>query len=236
MVDILSTRDAYVNKGLLGNANEPKPVVPEVPPDLRAILRSHVAKFALKSSSLMLFAARKTKNRHVVIRPPLEAFNIKNFRAFTRAEIVDVNAAAQLQLLRTRDDMPTITGSWKTVWPSLCAAMHVWSETLVMDRASILHIERTSWRQHEEFYKQSLIGIYLRLRWARETWARGIFRRLCDQFCVDLASALLVCMTRNYPIVYIGFTLQVKRAYYGMVHERAPHERWQEHWRVTGGL
>ena len=108
------------------------------------------------------------------------------------------------------------------MWPSLCAAMRVWGETLVMDRANILHIERTSWRQHEEFYKQSLLGICLRLRWARETWARGIFRRLCDQFCVDtavaLASALLVCMTRNDSIVYIGFNLQVKRAYYGMVH------------------
>ena len=33
--------------------------------------------------------------------------------------------------------------------------MHVWSETLVMDRAEILHIERTSWKQHEKFYKQS---------------------------------------------------------------------------------
>ena len=111
--------------------------------------------------------------------------------------------------------------------------MHVWSETFVMDRAEILHIERTSWKQHGEFYKQRMIGICLRLRWARETWARGIFRRLCDQFCVDtavdLASALLVCMKKNDSIVYIGFNLQVKRAYYGMVHERAPHERWQEH-------
>ena len=40
-------------------------------------------------------------------------------------------------------------------------------------------------------------------------------------------------MTRNDSIVYIGFNLQVKRAYYGMVHERAPDERWQEHWRAV---
>ena len=137
-----------------------------------------------------------------------------------------MDTAAQL----LRDDMPTITGSRKTVWPSLCAAMHAWSEPLVTDRAAILNTERTSWIQHEEFYKQSLLEICLRLRWARETWARGIFRRLCDQFCVDtavdLASALSVCMPRNDSIVYIGFNLQVKRAYYGMVHERSPHERW----------
>ena len=81
----------------------------------------------------MLFAARKTENRHVVMRSPLEAFNIKNYRTFTHAEIVDVNAAATL----LRDDMPTITGSRKTVWPSLCAAMDVWSKQRVMDCAVI---------------------------------------------------------------------------------------------------
>ena len=83
----------------------------------------------------------------------------------------------------------------------------------------------------------SLLGICLRLRWARETWARRIFQRLCDQFCVatavELAAVLLACMEENNSIVYIGFNLQVKRAYYGMVHERSPHERWQEHWRAV---
>ena len=129
----LSTRNAYANKGLLGNVNNPKPVVPELSPDLRTILRSHVAEFALRSSSLMFTANLETENRHVVLRSPLEAFNIKNYRTFTHAEIVDVNAAAQL----LRDDMPTITGSRTTVWPSLCAAMQAWSESFVMDRAAI---------------------------------------------------------------------------------------------------
>ena len=72
---------------------------------------------------MMLLAARKAENRHVVIRNPVDALKIQNHRTFTAAEIVDVNAAAHL----VRDDMPTImiTGSWKTVWPSLCAAMDV---------------------------------------------------------------------------------------------------------------
>ena len=39
-------------------------------------------------------------------------------------------------------------------------------------------------------------------------------QRLCDQFfvdtAVDLASALLFCMTRNDSIMHIGFNLQVK--------------------------
>ena len=57
---------------------------------------------------------------------------------------------------------------------------------------------------------------------------------------VDLADTLIACMKRNDSIIYIGFNLQVKRAYYGMVHERTPHERWKEHWRAilqhTAGL
>ena len=77
----------------------------------------------------MFTANRDAENRHVVIRSPLDALKIKNYRTFTHAEIVDVNAAAQL----LRDACPTITGSRKTVWPSLCAAMHVWSKRFVMD-------------------------------------------------------------------------------------------------------
>ena len=50
---------------------------------------------------------------------------------------------------------------------------------------------------------------------------------------MDLSSDLLVCMASNNSIVYIGFNLQVKRAYYGMVHKRSPHERWQEHWKAV---
>ena len=116
----------------------------------------------------------------------------------------------------------------------------MWSEGLVMDRAGDFHIERTSWKQHEEVYMRSMTGMWSRLRWAREAWARGIFRirRLCGQFhayvdaasAVDPASALLICMQRSGSIA-IGFTLQVKRACYGMVHDRAPHERRQAHWR-----
>jgi len=103
----------------------------------------------------MLLAARKTENRHVVLRSPLDAVKIQNYRTFTHAEIVDANAAAHL----LRDDMPTITGLQKTVWPSLCAAMDVWSKQLVVDRAVILHIERTRWKQHEECYVQNMLGI-----------------------------------------------------------------------------
>ena len=85
----------------------------------------------------MLLAARKTENlnrhMHVAIRTPLDALTIQNYRTCTPAEIVDVDAAVDL----LRDGMPIITGSRKTVWPSLqlCAAMDVWSKQLAVDRA-----------------------------------------------------------------------------------------------------
>ena len=42
-------------------------------------------------------AAQRTENRHGVIRHPLDAFH---YRIFTPAEIVDMNAAACLRMLR----------------------------------------------------------------------------------------------------------------------------------------
>ena len=86
---------------------------------------------------MMLIAAHKTENRHVVIREPADALKFTNHRTFSPIEIADVQAAAHL----LRDDMPTIIGSRKTVWPPLCAAMYDWMERFVADCAEILHGE-----------------------------------------------------------------------------------------------
>ena len=98
--------------------------------------------------------------------------------------------------------------------------MDNWSEQFVAERAVILHVERMSWRRHEEFYTQHMLGMCLRMKWARETWVRRMFQFLCDQFCVntavDLAEILNTCMTKNDSIACIGFNLKVKRAYYGI--------------------
>ena len=88
----------------------------------------------------MLLAAMQTENRRVVIRSPVYALQIPNYRTFSPIEIVDVNVAAAL----LRVDMPDITGSRKAVWPSLCAATADWMGRFVMDRADILAVERTS--------------------------------------------------------------------------------------------
>jgi hypothetical protein len=39
-------------------------------------------------------------------------------------------------------------------------------------------------------------------------------------------------MEKDDSIVYVGFSFTSKRPYYGMVHNRAPHQRCQEHWRA----
>ena len=140
----------------------------------------------------------------MVIRTPADALQIPNDRTFSPIEIVDVSAAAAL----LRGDMRVITGSRKMARLSLCAAMADWMGRFVMDRADILNVERTSWRRHEEFYTQHMLGICLRMSWVRETWVRRTFRRLCGQFCVvtavELARILSTCMERNESIVYVA--------------------------------
>ena len=106
---------------------EPKPVVPEDTPDLPVVSKPPAAEFELRSSRLMLLAAHTAGNRHVVLRWPAAALKYTNRRAFSPIEIVDVQAAAGL----LRDDMPTIIGSRKTVWPSMRAAMGDWAGRII---------------------------------------------------------------------------------------------------------
>ena len=49
---------------------------------------------------------------------------------------------------------------------------------------------------------------------------------------VNLSCEIRACMEKDDSIVYVGFSFGVKRHYYGMVHNREPHQRWQEHWRA----
>ena len=39
-------------------------------------------------------------------------------------------------------------------------------------------------------------------------------------------------MEKDDSIVHVGFSFRTKRPYYGLVHNRKPQERWQEHWRA----
>ena len=39
-------------------------------------------------------------------------------------------------------------------------------------------------------------------------------------------------MEKDNSFVYVGFSFKSKRPYYGLVRDRAPHGRWQEHWRA----
>ena len=181
----------------------------------------------------MFNATMLAENRHTVLRRPLDALKIKNFRTFTFTELVDVQAAADIL---THDIMPIVRMTRRVAWPSLCDAMAEWMVQFETTRARVLRIERTSWRQHEQIYKDNVLGVCLRMRWAREVWIRAHFDRLCKQFqvetAVDLSCALRACMEKDDSIVYCGFSFTSKRPYYGMVHNRAPHQRWQEHWRA----
>ena len=103
-------------------------------------------------------------------------------------------------------------------------------------RARVLRMERASWRQHERLYKGNLLGICLRMRWAREVWVRAHYDRLCIQVhvetAVDLSCVLRACMEKDDYIVHVGFSFILKRPYYGSVHNRKLQGRWQERWRA----
>ena len=75
------------------------------------------------------------------------------------------------------------------------------------------------------------------MRWAREVWARAHFDRLCKQLCVETAVDLLCApkagIGKGDSIVYVGFNFGVRRPYYGMVHNREPHNNYC---RITGEL
>ena len=77
-----------------------------------------------------------------------------------------------------------------------------------------VHMERACWRQHEQLYNENLLGVCLRVRWARGVWVRAHFDRLFRQFqvetAVDLASALRACIEKDGSIVYVGFSFGVK--------------------------
>ena len=153
-------------------------------------------------------------------------------RFSSTAEWSDVNA-----IYRTLGgSIPSLEGSWDTVWPLLCRAMHVWLKENEVQRALIIDTDRPSWVNHEAFYGCWMVTLCLRLRWAREKWIRSLFRCLCMQLQVDtaveLAMKLRVCMDRDDSIMHVGFSFRSKRPYYGLVEACAPHERWVEHWRA----
>ena len=154
------------------------------------------------------------ENRHTVLRGPLDALQINNYQTFTPTELIGVQAAADFL---THDIMPIVRMKRPAAWSAVCAALAKWMVEFEATRARVLRMERTSWRQHERLYKDNMLGICLRMRWAREVWVRAHFDRLCMQFhvetAVDLSCALRACMEKDDSIVYVGFSFASKRPY-----------------------
>ena len=174
----------------------------------------------------MVNATVVAENLHMVLPRPLDALNIKNYRTFTPTELIDVQAAADIL---THDIMPIVRMTRPAALPALCDTLAELMVQFERTRAGVLRMERTCWRQHEPLYDENLLGVCLRMRWAREVWARAHFDRLCKQFQVDtavaLSSVLRACIGKDDSIVYVGFHFGVRRPYYGMVHNRQPNKR-----------
>ena len=147
------------------------------------------------SLSDMVHTTMVAGNSHMVLRRPLDALKIKNYGAFTPTELIDVQAAADIL---THGIMHIMRMSRPAAWPALCETLAEWMVQFERARAGVLRMEMTCWRQHEQLYKENLLGVCLRMRWAIEVWVRAHFARLCRQFkvetAVDLASALRACI------------------------------------------
>ena len=77
----------------------------------------------VRSSILMVNATIWEENRHVVLRQPLDALKIKNYRTFTATELVDVQAAEDV--LAT-NSLPLVRMLRSKACPSLCDAIAEW--------------------------------------------------------------------------------------------------------------
>jgi hypothetical protein len=156
-----------------------------------------------------------------------------NMQIFTTDEFRDVSAL----VATLRDATPCLRGPRHVVWPLLCEAMAHWRSVHEADLDACLDAERTSWVDHGKLYASRMEGVCLAMRFSRQKWVRGLFSQLCEQHkcatAVDLAACFLTIMNREDSIVYIGFCFYAKRPYIGMVHERRPYRRWEEHWRGT---
>ena len=99
-----------------------------------------IAEHAVTSSSAMVHATMVAENRLMVLRRPLDALQIKNYRTFTPTEPVDVQAAADIL---THDIMPIVRMSRPAAWPVLCDTLAEWMVQFERARAGVLRMERT---------------------------------------------------------------------------------------------
>ena len=102
----------------------------------------------------MVKASIWEENRHVVLRQPRDTLKIKNYQTFTATELVDVQPAANVLATNV---MPIVRMTRSKAWPSLCDAIAEWMVKFESTRADLLRTERTSWRQHEQVYKDGLL-------------------------------------------------------------------------------
>ena len=111
-------------------------------------------------------------------------------------------------------------------------------QSLTKTREDLLRGERHDWITHNQLYVDSLPLLLLRLRFAREKWLRRVWRVLSKQWGVNSAVRLARHMQEQLfekecepnSLIYLGFAMTTKRPYVGMVRERNPMCRFQEHW------
>ena len=78
----------------------------------------------------------------------------------------------------------------KERWPALCKAANDWSASFSSRRKVILDQPRTSWQQHIQLYCANVLGVVLRMYFAKERWLRRLYQHLCIQYQCNTAIEL----------------------------------------------
>ena len=156
---------------------------------------------------------------------------------FTCDEWVDVQAVVAL----TGDDsFMGLAPSRAAVWPALCTVIADWHRERARTRGEFLRGDRMQWNKHAAAYREDLLGTLLRLRFARETWGRDTFAEIAANLgvctAVDLQKKIGYTLgadtAEHCSTIYVGISLRVKRRYYGLVLDRNPMLRFEEHWKA----
>ena len=126
---------------------------------------------------------------HLLHTPFLTAFNgganaICNLDLCSRVESLNIRALRALNPL-----LPTSLAR-KERWQTLCGAAADWSRHWGDTLRGILSAPRVSWKSHDDIYRANILGIVLRLYFAKEQWLRRDYARMCRQFQVESAIEL----------------------------------------------
>ena len=130
-----------------------------------------------------------------------------------------------------------VAGSRDVSWPWLCCKLADKYEEMMVGRRKSLMNDMRQWKMYNAAFVEDLPITLLRLKFARERWARDTYSELATQHqcweAVTLAGVLSGLLSEEAlpcSTIYVGLNLRSSRKYFGLVEDRNPLLRFKEHW------